>query len=335
MTSPPSESSRPLSVVIPSYGRVERLPPLIDEYLRQGADQVVVVLDGPHPNWQSALAHRREEQRVTVRELPHNVGLARARIEGLRACRGDIVVAVDDDVEPSDGFLAAHRAFHEQGGDRVLLGYMPVALPKRRGADDAPTYLYAKDYERQASVWRQADSATILGSLWGGTVSLPRELYLRAEQLMPSVRLEYNEDLDLGLRLRQLGAEAVFDERALAAHHHGRNLKSYLRESFVRGVAISDLEGRWGVRPAQLNPLVEIPTGYSSVLRALRLSIARRDNGGLTQWAIIVLYRCAGAIRAFSLQDGLARLLRGALAMRGYRVAVASREREQFSGATG
>lgn len=328
---PPSEStSRLVSVVIPSYQRVERLPPLIDEYLRQGADQVVVVLDGPHPDWPRVLADRRDDPRVTVRELPHNVGLARARIQGLQACRGDIVVAVDDDVEPSDGFLAIHRAFHEAGGDRVLLGYMPVALPRRRGADDAPTYLYARDYERQASVWRQADSPTILQSLWGGSVSLPRDLYLRAEEAMPSVRLEYNEDLDLGLRLRELHAQAVFDESALAAHHHVRNLNSYARECVVRGAAIADLEDRWGTRPAQLTPLVEIPRDYSRTLRMLQLSVARRDGGGLTQWGIIALYRFAGALRAFALQDGLARLLRRALAMRGYRVARESRRRAEL-----
>lgn len=332
MTSPSAESSPTVSVVIPSYQRVERLPPLINEYLRQGANQVVIVLDGPHPGWQHVLADPRDDPRVTVRELPHNVGLALARIEGVQASRGDVVVAVDDDVEPSDGFLQTHRAFHEAGGDRVLLGYMPVALPRRRGADDAPTYLYARDYERQASVWRQADSATILGSLWGGSVSLPRALYLRAEQLKPSQRLEYNEDLDLGLRLHRLGAEAVFDERALAAHHHARNLNGFVRECFVRGVAIADLEDRWGTRPAQLTPLVEIPTGYSSALRAVRLSIARRDSGGVAQRGIIALYRCAGAIRAYSFQDGLARLLRGALAMRGYRMARESRRGAELTG---
>jgi len=332
VTAPSARSSRPLSVVIPSYQRVELLPPLMDEYLRQGADQVVVVLDGPHPDWQRVLGDRRDDPRVTVLELPHNVGLARARIQGLQECRGDVVVAVDDDVEPSDGFLATHRAFHEAGGDRVLLGYMPVALPRRRGADEAPTYLYARDYERQATVWRQADSATILESLWGGTVSLPRDLYLRAERMMPSERLEYNEDLDLGLRLRQLGADAVFDESALAAHHHARNLNGFLRECFVRGVAIADLEGRWGTRPAQLTPLVEIPRGYSAALRTVRLSIARRETGGIAQRGIVALYRLTGAIRAFALQDGLARVLRGALAMRGYRVALESRKGAESPG---
>lgn len=326
MTPPSTGTPRSLSVVIPSYHRLERLPPLIDEYLRQSVEQVVVVLDGPHPGWQRVLAERADHPRVTVRELGHNVGCALARIEGLQVCHADIVLVVDDDVEPSEDFIATHRAFHSSGGDRVLLGYMPVALPRRRGSDQAPTFVYARDYERQVEVWREAESATILGSLWAGALSLPRDLYVRAEEMKPSQRLEYNEDLDLGLRLRELGAEAVFDESALAAHHHSRNLEGYLRECLVRGEAVADLEDRWGTRPAQLAPLVEIPQDYSRGLRVLRSAISRRDSGGFMQWGLVTTYRWAGAVRAFSLQDGIARFLRGALALRGYRLATRARE---------
>jgi len=44
-----------VSVVIPSYHRLERLPALVEQYLGLGADEVVVVLDGPHDGWQAAL----------------------------------------------------------------------------------------------------------------------------------------------------------------------------------------------------------------------------------------------------------------------------------------
>lgn len=311
-------SAPTIAVVIPSYQRLERLPPLTRAYAAGGADEVIVVLDGPHPGWQQILE---PSAGVRVVELPENVGLARARIAGLRAATADLILAVDDDVQPSDDLVARHRAAHRDREDLVVQGYMPVTLPARRGPDESPTFLYARDYEVQAGVWRRGESATILRSLWGGNVSLTRALYLRAEQLKPSIRLEYNEDLDLGLRLLELGATAVFDEQARAEHHHSRGIRAYLRECEARGGAVADLERRWGERPPQLTPIVTIPPSYSTILGAVQRRIAARDRGGLTLWAAVAVYRFAGIARAWRLQDGVARLLRRAMAMRGYRLA--------------
>lgn len=323
MTGPGPEGAalRSVSVVLPSYRRIDLVSPLVEEYLRQGADQVVVILDGPHPGWETSLSGIAASERVTVAELPANVGLARARIEGLSRADGDVVIAVDDDVEPEPGLVETHRRFHAAGGDRVLQGYMPVALPARRGTDDAPTFLYARDYEAQARVWDAGDSDLILASLWGGNVSLPRALYLRAEELRPSVRLEYNEDLDLGMRLQMLGAEATFDRRAGARHHHDRGLDAFLRECLARGGAVSALEDRWRRRPAQLTPLVEISPTYNRVLAQVQRVIAGREDRGVVEAALVALYRVAGRLHAWSVQDGVARVLRRAFVIRGYRVA--------------
>lgn len=308
-----------LAVVIPSYRRLEKLPALIAAYRTQGADEIIVVLDGPHAGWQQALGEL--DAATTVIELPANVGLALARIAGLEAATSDVILAVDDDVDPGRELVVRHRAFHRGGGDRVLQGYMPVALPARRGHDDAPSYLYARDYRLQVDGWKRGDSTTILRSLWGGNLSLRRDLYLRAEEFKPSQRLEYNEDLDLGMRLLELGAGATFDETASAVHHHSRGLEGYTRECLARGGAIADLEDRWGERPAQLTPLVVIPPTYNRLLARLQRSVAARDAGGLAEQMSVVIYRVAGFVRAWRVQDGVARMLRRALIMRGYRLA--------------
>jgi glycosyltransferase involved in cell wall biosynthesis len=306
--------------VVPSYRRLARLPDLVRAYRAQGADQIVVVLDGPHPEWQKTLAPSGGSD-LTISALPENVGLARARIAGLRVATGDIVLAVDDDVEPAAGLVERHRRFHEAHPDSVLQGYMPTALPSPRGRDQSPTFLYAREYEAQTGVWRAGRSALLLRSLWGGNFSLPRRLYERAETLLPSVRLEYNEDLDLGLRLELLGASAAFDPEARATHHHSRGLVAFLRESVARGEAIAHIEERWGERPAQLTPIVDIPPSYNRVLGALQRRIAARDEPGFLEGGIVLAYRAAAVAHAWKLQDGISRMLRRAMAMRGYRLA--------------
>lgn len=321
-----------VTVVLPSYRRLHRLPPLIHEYRGQGADQIVVVLDGPHEGWRDELPLG--DDALEIVQLTENVGLARARIAGLERARGDVVVAVDDDVVPARDFVAHHRRFHAGGGARVLQGYMPVALPHRRGADQAPTALYARDYETQVAGWRRGDSDTILGSLWGGNVSLPRSLYLAAESFLPSQRLDYNEDLDLGLRLARIGATAVFDDGARATHHHARGLVAYMVECEVRGQAVSDLEDRWGERPGQLAPMVTIPPSYPRLLGEMQRRIAARDSGGVVQAAVVGVYRISGFLRVWRLQDAATRLLRRALIMRGYRRARTARSHPHDGAAT-
>jgi glycosyltransferase involved in cell wall biosynthesis len=309
-----------ISVIIPSYRRLERLPGLVERYLDQDADQVVIVLDGPHEGWRTTLARELEDPRVTIVELPTNRGLALARIAGLTEARADLILATDDDVIPQPGLVARHRAFHASHRDHVLMGYMPVELPARRGRDEAATYLYASDYEKQVDVWRKTESSTLLGSLWGGNISLPRELYLRAEHHKPSQRLNYNEDLDLGIRLDQLGAIAEFDDGALALHQHHRDFAGYTAECVVRGEAVADLEQRWGFLPAQLIPLVRIPRAYRPQAAWLQRRIASRNTKGMVEGCLQLAYRVAGVLHAWSVQDAIARLIRRGLAIRGYRM---------------
>lgn len=125
-------SAASLAVVIPSFQRLERLPALVEEYARQGADEIVVVLDGPHPGWESMLPPRPP---LRVVELPENVGLALARIAGLRAVASDIILAVDDDVEPCPGLVERHRRFHADIlRDVVLQGICPLCSQRDEAA---------------------------------------------------------------------------------------------------------------------------------------------------------------------------------------------------------
>ena len=68
-----------------------------------------------------------------------------------------------------------------------------------------------------------------------------------------------------------------------------------------------------------MTPLVTIPDSYHPVLGALQRGIADRDSPGAVEAALRGAYRVAGWVRAWDLQDGISRLLRRALIMRGYR----------------
>ncbi len=316
MRRPPS-----LSVIIPSFNRLSRIASLVEAYLAQGADEVVVVLDGPHPGWHEALGSVAALPNVRITELPANVGLALARIAGLRQTEKDVVLIADDDVVPGAGLIARHRDFHDAHPDHALLGYMPVDLPRKRLRDQSASFVYAQDYENQVQQWRDSGPEELLDAFWGGNASLPRHLYLRAEEYKASQRLNYNEDLDLGLRLRAVGALGAFDEQAKAVHQHRRSFASFKRECLVRGEAVADLEVRWDRLPEQLVGLVRVPETHAALAGMLQARIAARDAPGFLESAIDAAYVLFGLARAWRAQDAVARFVRRSLAMRGYRLA--------------
>lgn len=308
------EAAATLAVVIPSYRRPDRLPPLIRAYSDLGAAEIVVVLDGPHAGVRDELLALGVPH-VRVLELPENVGLALARIRGLEQCESDVVLLADDDVEPSSDVVRQHLRYHS-GATTVVVGYMPVRLPQRQDRDQAATRLYAREYENATHLWER-EPQVILDGLWGGAVSVRRTHYLAAEQLKPSIRLAYNEDLDLGLRLRRAGAVAVFDRGIRNAHLHQRSFDAFLRESRDRGTSVLLLEERWGTVPPQILDLIDAGAGGSAVRRVL-VRVLSAIPAGLLLPVSASLYRGAGVLRLWAVQESVCRLVRRVLARSAY-----------------
>ena len=101
-----------LSVVIPTLNREQPLCTTIEYFLARETyrpfELIVVDQSERHDPKTAAylesVASRIRLERVTFKSLP------KARNHGLGLAKGDIVVFVDDDVEPHDGFLSGHLA---------------------------------------------------------------------------------------------------------------------------------------------------------------------------------------------------------------------------------
>lgn len=196
---------------------------------QDGVHDVVVLVDGSTDGTAAAL-EAGSDPRLRVVTRP-NAGLVRARIEGVRAARGDVVLLLDDDVVPAPGLVAGHAA-HHAGGDRlVVLGYMPVPAENRRRGS-FPTALYALEYERSAERWEHESGEGILRNFWAGNFSIDRAAYLdlapRIEARLPDV---YHEDRGFGQICIDAGLTSVFDRSLLAAHHHERTVDGFMRDA--------------------------------------------------------------------------------------------------------
>lgn len=128
--SPPPLPDRDLrvSVVVSTRNRAQRLGLLLEalrgQTIQRTSWELVVVDDASTDATQKLLAHERERGDLNLRPLRRDVqaGPATARDEGWRAARGEWVAFIDDDCEPSEGWLAAGLEACGEGDDRFVQG---------------------------------------------------------------------------------------------------------------------------------------------------------------------------------------------------------------------
>ncbi len=121
-----------LSVIIPTLNREQPLCTTIDYFLTRETyepfELIVVDQSDRHDpateRYLKSVEARLRLERVSFKSLP------KARNHGLVMAKGEIVVFVDDDVEPWDGFLSAHLAPYADPGIWMVTG--PSPFPNAR-----------------------------------------------------------------------------------------------------------------------------------------------------------------------------------------------------------
>jgi glycosyltransferase involved in cell wall biosynthesis len=291
-----------ISVLIPTYNDVDVLPATLAPLLGDpAAGEIVVVVDGSDDGSFELL------QGVAAREprlrpfYIENQGRPGARQYALEQARGDVVLLLDADVIAQDGLVSGHAAHHEDGSRRLVAGYMPTSVPPRRPGSFV-LELYAKHYEMVCDDWDR-DPDSILKALWGGNVSLPRAALKDAGGCDGGVGVAYADDLELGLRMRTHGLEAVFDRRLRAEHRVERSVDGFLANHRKNGRDYTIVDR---VHPG----IVEFPkwrdAGPGGFLRRLArrprgyAAISRPGRGALA---------LAGALRLWTLETRLGMLL--------------------------
>jgi GT2 family glycosyltransferase/peptidoglycan/xylan/chitin deacetylase (PgdA/CDA1 family) len=236
-----------ISVVVPTHQRRELVLSLVDAFEKQDTDQpfeVVVVVDGSTDGTASALRGRSHPFPLRVIEQP-NRGAARARNHGAETASGDVILFLDDDMEPHPGLLRVHLAAHDAGAEAVV-GAIPLH-------PDSPDNIMAQ------SVGEWADELTArcarpgyrlgLNDIFTGQLSMRRSLFRELEgfdERFTAGATFGNADIDLGYRLVARGVEVVFQPDAISYQRYVVSARQFLpRWSQV---------GEADVRIARLHP---------------------------------------------------------------------------------
>ena len=226
-----------ISVVIPTYQRRESvrglLKALCDQTMPATDYEVIVSIDG------STDATR---EMVEEFEAPYNLqalwrpnqGRATACNTGIKAARGEILVFLDDDMEPSPGFLEAHYQAHQ---DEPHLGWGIIgAVPIRYDRNSPPVVRFVGEkFNRHLENLALPGREFKLRDFYSGNFSIRREILTLLNGFDEDFTLYGNEDLELSVRLKKNGITLKFSREALAYQSYNKNFAGLIRDNIAHG----------------------------------------------------------------------------------------------------
>jgi glycosyltransferase involved in cell wall biosynthesis len=231
-----------LSVVIPTYNRKDSLRRTLDGLSRQAypaADfEAVVVSDGSTDGTDEMLAEYAKSAPFSLRTIAQpNSGPSAARNRGYREAQHEVIVFLDDDVEPVPEFLSRHAAHHAADAHVVVLGPMS---PDPACAHEEPVWIaweHAKlqqtyDFFRPGG--KHAGDAPRSVHFFSGNASVHRQ-WLEAVGGFDET-FKRQEDVELAARMElACSVHFQFDFAADGLHRPNRTFESWLRIPFAYG----------------------------------------------------------------------------------------------------
>lgn len=229
-----------ISIIIPTYNRVDSLPKVLTRFVEFGKDlrlrcdlEFILLDDGSTDGTKDVVSKIAPNFPFKFNYLYRkNKGAAATRNEGVRLAQGDIVLFLDSDIIPTGDLLYEHYRFH--------IEYPKINFALR---GESIFDLSCGDSVRctSTSSLSNVNSAVLREVLWPEfitcNISLKRVYLLENEMFDES--LENREDVELGYRLSKKGLRLFVSTKALGYHYHPVSLEKYFRyaESYGRALA--------------------------------------------------------------------------------------------------
>jgi glycosyltransferase involved in cell wall biosynthesis len=224
-----------VSVIIPTFQGGRRLPRALDALAQQLPTPVVfevlVVVDGSTDGTGNMLRRLETPYPLLVVERS-NGGRAAACNSGLSFARGEIVVLLDDDMQPCPNFVEAHYLAHREKPRLGVVGAAPMeVVPVPRGAR---RYLAGK-FNRHLEKLASPEHGITLRDFYSGNFSIRRDLLLEAGGFDEGFTEYGNEDLELSIRLRRLGIKLAYSPTAAAHQTNDKNFLKLVDDNIAKG----------------------------------------------------------------------------------------------------
>ncbi|SRR5258706_3580181 len=212
-----------LSVVIPTFNRATILEKVLRGFVEQdnstAIGELIVVDDGSSDETPAVTESFIKFVPFPVRYLcQDNRGPAAARNYGTREARHEIVLFVDDDVEPQRSLIRRHASWHKDhhSDTDALLGYVTWA-------PEVNATPFMKWYGEKGALFAYSllvpNAQVDFRRLYTCNVSFKRRFLLENGCFDEDFKDAAYEDFELAYRLHQKGLTLFYDSLAVGFHH--------------------------------------------------------------------------------------------------------------------
>jgi nucleoside-diphosphate-sugar epimerase/glycosyltransferase involved in cell wall biosynthesis len=206
-----------LTVVIPTFNRVNRLKETLEFLIKQSLDkglfEIVVVDDGSDDETAQMVTDFSKQVKNQIRYFwQENKSAGSARNLGIVEAKSPIVLLMDDDIIPNKDHLKLHLELHLRYPEQE------VAIRGRIIAGQRGVDLLRWDGSEIQAIGQMTNGEPIISPQYFVTadVSLKRQFLIKAGLFTPG--LPVVEDMDLADRLKDLGLKMVYCREAVAVH---------------------------------------------------------------------------------------------------------------------
>jgi GT2 family glycosyltransferase len=261
-----------ISVVIPTHNRAELLKRHLLLFGEQSLDperfEVIVSADGCTDGTAEMARALEVPYRLSVVEKNPGTGAAGARNRGAATATAELLLFLDDDMEPKPKLLEAHLQSHRALPNSVVLGYYPMYPPEQ--GESVLTQYARLWWAERLELRSRPDYRFSFYDLCTGNVSLTKPVFEKAGGFEESIsQLGSGEDYELGYRLIRQRVPFQFARHAESVHHSrvtlAVNLRRMKQDGFGQAIiARKHPELFWEFNVSRLSRLSE-----STLLRPL------------------------------------------------------------------
>ena len=284
-----------VSVVVPTHDRPRALARLVAA-LTHGTwlpsrMELVIVADGCSDATLSAMDVIDAPFPIRTLEVTPARGAAAARNRGASEARGDLLLFVDDDIEPLPGMIAAHASAHERQPGQVIMG---PPLPVRSATPDLNQLSQWAWWHDRFAAFRSPHHRFSFADVFTGILSVHTAHFHVLGGF--DEWLACREDHEFGARALANGITLRFVEGGGGWHHELRSTEALASRKRAEGLADVQIAVRHPALFSQLALAEPSSGGTRGWQRARRLALSASE-GTMARWKNASLARTLGVVR--------------------------------------
>lgn len=233
-----------ISVIIPTYNRrdsVERaLQALTLQTVSPETFEVIVSIDGSLDGTREMAGSFMAPYHLINIWHP-NQGRAAACNAGIRMAQGEVLVILDDDMEPAPDCLERHSQAHPIHSRFGVMGAVPMVFNNT----DTPIAAYmAAKFNQHLENLSDPDHQLVLRDFYSGHFSIRRAVLTEVGLFDEAFRIYGNEDLELSLRLKESGVKLKYAPEIVAHQYYSKGFAELAHDTIAKGQTAVLLAGK-------------------------------------------------------------------------------------------